>query len=163
MSSPPAVDVAPLLPAAQPIVSRAAEVYLAHSRPWFVGLIVHGSALKGGAIPGCSDIDLQLYLRADAFDEHGDLPLSVALAIHRELSGIDPAPFQYIQCYPLPASPIDVMPRFTAPVPGGYHVLAGRLPIPEATAAELVEDARMALSAAAGPRGAANHLLQHGG
>jgi hypothetical protein len=40
------VDVSGLTAEAQPIVRQVAEVYLKHTAPWFVGLIVHGSALK---------------------------------------------------------------------------------------------------------------------
>jgi len=56
------VNVPGLTPEAKPIVQEAAAVYLKHTDPWFVGLVVYGSAVKGGFIPGCSDIDLQLYL-----------------------------------------------------------------------------------------------------
>ena len=69
------IDVGVLVPEARHAAQRAAQVYLAHTRPWFVGLLVHGSALKGGVIPGCSDIDLQVYLENRAFDERGRLPL----------------------------------------------------------------------------------------
>jgi len=51
----------------RPIVQAAAAVYVKHTTPWLVGLIVHGSAVKGGYIPGCSDIDFQLYLDEAAF------------------------------------------------------------------------------------------------
>ncbi len=47
---------------ARVIVEAAAAIYLRHTQPWFIGLVVHGSALKGGFIPGCSDIDFQLFL-----------------------------------------------------------------------------------------------------
>ncbi len=57
-----AVDASGLAADAQPIVQRAAAVHLRHTVPWFVGLIAHGSAVRGGFIPGCSDSDLQLYL-----------------------------------------------------------------------------------------------------
>ncbi|HTK07018.1 MAG TPA: hypothetical protein VL485_07615 [Ktedonobacteraceae bacterium] len=58
-------DVSPLTPIAQPIVLQAAEIYYRHLSPWLIGLLVHGSAYKGGFIPGCSDIDLKLYLRQE--------------------------------------------------------------------------------------------------
>src|SRR4051812_40016926 len=97
------LDLTGLTPAARPIVEAAAAIYIRHTQPWFVGLIAHGSAVKGGFIPGCSDIDLQLYLEDAAFGEGGQLPIALGLAIHRHLSQIDPAPFQYIQCYALTA------------------------------------------------------------
>ncbi|MEO7003466.1 MAG: hypothetical protein ABI068_16690 [Ktedonobacterales bacterium] len=54
----PVIDVSRLMVEAQPIARAAAEVYLRHTTPWFVGLVAHGSALKGGFIAGCSDVDL---------------------------------------------------------------------------------------------------------
>ncbi|TYP70194.1 hypothetical protein [Paenibacillus methanolicus] len=63
----------------------------------FVGLIVQGSAVKGGVIAGSSDIDYVLYVEDEALREGGRLPLPVCLAIHGELSRIEPAPFRYIQ------------------------------------------------------------------
>lgn len=89
-------DVTGLQPEAQSIVQATSAIYYKHTSSWFIGLIAHGSAVKGGFIPGCSDIDLQLYLEDAAFSEHGILPLSTGMAIQRELSHIDPAPFQYI-------------------------------------------------------------------
>ena len=44
------MDVSRLVPEAQSIAAAAGEVYLRHTRPWFVGLIAHGSAVKGGFI-----------------------------------------------------------------------------------------------------------------
>ncbi len=139
------VDLSPLTPEARPIAGRAAAVYLRHAVPWFGGLLVHGSALKGGFIPGCSDIDFKLYLDAAAFDGGGQLPLRLCLAIHRDLSRIDPAPFRYIQCVALAAA--GAAPDFVGPVPGAYHLLAGRLPEPESTAQRLRDAARRALAA----------------
>lgn len=60
-------DVSALVPEARPIAHAAAGVYLRHAEPWFVGLLAHGSALKGGFIPDCSDIDFQLYLDPAVF------------------------------------------------------------------------------------------------
>ena len=60
-------DVSGLVPEARSIVQQVAGVYLRHTAPWFIGLIVHGSAVKGGVIPNCSDIDFQLYLDYPAF------------------------------------------------------------------------------------------------
>lgn len=91
-----AIDTAPVLPEARQIVHRAAEIDLRHTAPWFIGLMLHRSALKGGYIPGGSDVDLQLYLADAAFDPDGQLPLQVSTTIHRELLAIDLAPFSYI-------------------------------------------------------------------
>ena len=73
------VDVSGLTPEARPIVKEVAAVYLKHTTPWFIGLIVHGSAVKGGFIPGCSDIDFQLYLEDSAFSWHGQLPPRIGI------------------------------------------------------------------------------------
>lgn len=135
------MNLAPLVPEARPIVEKAAAVYIHHTRADFVGLIVHGSALKGGFIAGCSDIDMQLYVMPAAFVD-GHLPLELTVAIHRDLARIDLAPFRYIQCY---AFSTHMPAGWLGPVPGAYHVIAGRLPIPEASADELFESARSSL------------------
>lgn len=110
-----------LVPEAQRIAARAASVYLEHTAPWVVGLLAQGSAYKGGYIPGCSDIDFQLYLDPNAFTLEGTLPLHLLMAIHRDLALIDPSPFRYIQCYALPCA---TPPGQTPPVPGAYTLLA---------------------------------------
>lgn len=157
-----ALDVAPLTPEAQPIAAAAAEVYLRHTRPWFVGLLAHGSALKGGYIPGCSDLDLQLHLEPAAFSEDGALPFERCAAIQRELARIDPYPFAYIQCY---AHPCALPAGQVGPIPGAYALLAGRLPIPEATADELMVAARSALEQLwqhPAPNYLRHSMLEHG-
>ena len=132
------IDVAPLVPEARPPALAAARAYLRRTRPWFVGLLVHGSALKGGFVPGCSDIDFQLFLSDGAFEPDGPLRLEIALAIQQDLAKIDPSPFQYIQGYAVPhrLMPGDAM-GSVGPVPGTYHLLAGSLPVPEATAGQV--------------------------
>ncbi len=154
------MNVDPIMPEARPIVEKAASVYIHHTRQSFVGLIVHGSALKGGFIPGCSDIDMQLYVTPDAFVE-GHLPLELTVAIHRDLARIDLAPFRYLQCYAFSAH---LPAGWVGPIPGAYHVIAGRLPIPEATAAELLERAHRSLDAlqVLSPY-LWDNLLEHGG
>ncbi|HEX9038376.1 MAG TPA: hypothetical protein VF808_15445 [Ktedonobacterales bacterium] len=135
-------DVSALTPEAQPVALAAAAIYARHTRPWLIGLLAHGSALKGGYIPGCSDVDLQLYLRAEAFDDDSRLPLAVGLAIQRDLARIPLGPFNYIQCYALPPHP---RLGWVGPIPGAYHMILGRLPRPEATASDLRDAARRAL------------------
>lgn len=130
-------------PAAQQAVSEAAAVYLRHTGRWLVGMLVHGSAYKGGYIPGCSDIDFQLYLDPGAFTRDGVLPLDLLLAIHRDLATINPAPFRYIQCYALPCA---TPPGQVPPIPGAYTLIAGVLPVPEATSDELISSARLSLA-----------------
>lgn len=154
-------DTSRLVPAAQPIAARAAVVYLKHTRPWFVGLLAHGSAYKGGYIAGCSDIDFQLYLDPAAFTPDGALPLDLLEAIYRDMARIAPAPFRYVQCYALPcATPAGQVP----PIPGAYTMLAGRLPVAEATGEQLLASARAALTRLEPlTHSLASELLSHGG
>ncbi len=137
------LDLSHVMPAAKPVVEAAARVYLRHTKQWLLGVLIHGSALKGGFIPGCSDIDLQVYLRSEAFTIYGQLPLEICSAIQRDLARIDPYPFQYIQGYTL--SPI---PRseYVGPIPGAYHMLIGQLPVPEASEADLQGSVRKKLA-----------------
>jgi hypothetical protein len=158
-------DVSPLVPEARQTVRAAAQIYWQHTRPWFIGLLVHGSALKGGVIPGGSDIDLQLFLTEAAFDTTGDLPLRVSAALHRALAQIDPVPFQYIQCYALATPlPADASQEQFRPIPGAYQLLAGTLPVPEATPQQVREQASQFLATLRPDAFAiASRLLQHGG
>ena len=150
------------LPAeARPIVQAAAVVYVKHTTPWLIGLIVHGSGVKGGYIPGCSDIDFQLYLNEEVFTSSGQLRLALALEIHRDLSRIDPSPFRYLQCG---AWPHQLLKAQLGPIPGAYCLLAGRLPIAEATREQLQTSARQALSDLNSvPAFITSGLLDHGG
>ena len=132
-------DTSGLVPEARVIVEVAAASYLRHTQPWFIGLVVHGSALKGGFIPGCSDIDFQVFLDDHALGGLGELPFATCLAIQRDLALIDPAPFLYIQGKAFSS----VLPSdHTGPVPGAYLLLAGKLPVAEATKEQLRESAR---------------------
>lgn len=150
-------DVWALRPEAQRVALQAANVYLEYTRPWMIGLLAHGSALKGDFIPGCSDVDLQLYLRDDAFDADGRMPFDLSFWIQRSLSVIDLGPFAYIQCYALPVTPRE---GWIGPIPGAYHMIFGRLPRPEATADGLRESAINALSTMRPvPNDIANSLL----
>ncbi len=155
------MNLEPIVPEARPVVEKAAAVYIHHTRQDFVGLIVHGSALKGGFIAGCSDVDLQLYVMPNALDAAGHLPFELTVAIHRDLARIDPAPFRYIQCYAFSTRMRD---GWVGPVPGAYHVVAGRLPIPEATGEQLGQGARASLAALNPvPSYLTDGLLDHGG
>jgi hypothetical protein len=44
-------DISPVVPEARAIVQKAAEIYWRHTKPYFVGLLIHGSALKGDLFP----------------------------------------------------------------------------------------------------------------
>lgn len=156
------LNLSGVTPEARPIMAAAADIYLRHTRQWLVGLVAHGSAIKGGFIPGCSDVDLQLYLDDAAFAEDGHLPIGLCLAIQRDLAPINPAPFAYIQCYALPCR---VPAGQVGPVPGAYAVLTGQIPVPEATASDLVRQARDTLTTTkvdATLRDLITALLQHG-
>jgi hypothetical protein len=135
-------DVSGLVPEARPIAQQVATVYLRHTAPWFIGLLAHGSAVKGGVIPNCSDIDFQLYLHESAYTARGEIPLELGFAIRRDLEGIDLRPFRYVQCY---VRTVQYNPDMVGPIPGAYHLVAGTLPVPEATAGDLRRSARQAL------------------
>lgn len=137
------LDLSRVVSTAKPVVEAAARVYQCHTEPWLLGLLIHGSALKGDFIPGCSDIDLQVYLRSEAFTFYGQLPLEICSAIQRDLARIDPHPFQYIQGYTLSPEP---HPEYVGPIPGAYHLLTGQLPVPEASDADLQQSARKKLA-----------------
>lgn len=155
-----AIDLSAAQPEARAIVARAANVYIAHTRRWFVALLLHGSAFKGGIIPGCSDIDFQLYMRDDALNADGTLPLELAMALHRDLAGIDPAPFNYLQCF---ARGSVLPPGLVGPIPGAYALLGGALPVAEATSEQLLSSARAALGRLrVPPEKLAASLLDHG-
>lgn len=139
----PVVDLSGLTAEAKPIVRQVAHVYLKHTAPWFIGLLVHGSAVKGGIIPNCSDIDFQLYLDRSAFTWYGQLPLELGFAVRRDLEGICLSPFRYVQCYARAGEPEE---NWVGPIPGAYHLVAGRLPVKEATAEDLCASARVALA-----------------
>ena len=159
------IDVSSLVPEARGPALEAAQAYVRHTRPWFVGMLAHGSALKGGFIPGCSDIDIHIYLREAAFEADGQLPLKLCMAVHRDLSKISPAPFSYIQCYALPErldAPGHRWPL--GPMPGAYHMLAGELLVPEAAPEQVLARARDVLAdLKPDPFGVASDLLGHGG
>ncbi|PEA55475.1 hypothetical protein CON64_08820 [Bacillus pseudomycoides] len=144
---------------AKKIVKQVADVYQRHTGEDFIGLLVHGSAVKGGIIPGSSDIDFYLYLKEAAFERQGVLPLNLYVNIHRDLSKIDIKSFRYIQCEAL----TDQLPEeFVGPIPGAYQIVAGRLPIEEATNEQLKESAIKALHNITAVPKYFSTLLDHG-
>ncbi len=146
---------------AKPIIERAAAVYYKHTKDWIKSIILHGSALKGGFIPGCSDIDLKVVLDDSAFDEHSRLPLEKYFCIHLDLSKIDPSPFRYIQCDMIGSKLPD---GYVGPVRGAYRIIWGDHLIPEATEDQLVISAANSLNHLDPvPKFAYESLLDHGG
>ncbi len=154
------LNVSGLIPEARPVAQEVAAVYLKHTAPWFIGLIAHGSAVKGGVIPSCSDIDFHLYLEDAAFTWHGQPSLQMGFAIRRDLEKINPAPFRYVQCYARPGRSTE---DWIGPIPGAYQLIAGKLPMPEATADQLRAAARKGLTELKAPTYIMGSLLGRGG
>ncbi|MEZ4617913.1 MAG: hypothetical protein R2867_20720 [Caldilineaceae bacterium] len=94
-------------------------------------------------IPGASDLDFHRDLEEAAFTAIDVLRPDIALAIQADLAHINPAPFRYIdggaETGRLPEGHI-------GPIPGAYHLMAGRLRGAEATAAEMQAHARWSLA-----------------
>lgn len=92
------------------------------------GIVLHGSALKGGRIPGFSDVDFMVFLTSDCFTEQGVLPDELVFAIQerigplrcQEIGILDPQAYFY-DARRLPS-------WWTGPVPGAHRVLWGKLP-----------------------------------
>ena len=93
------LNLSPLTPEARPIVEAAAAIYLRHLQPRFVGLVVHGSALKGGFFPGCSDIDLLLFLDQQAFASPFEIWRLPKLPATSPVRGVIRAFFQAARTY----------------------------------------------------------------
>jgi hypothetical protein len=125
----------------QRINQAVREIILRNIDSHFRGLIVQGSAVKGGVIPGSSDIDYVLYVDDAGLNERGTLSAAACIKIHRELSHIDVTPFRYIQ-FSVIAPKIN---RILPPIPGTYRLLAGHLLEPEATNEQIIMDAVSAL------------------
>ncbi|HEY7850952.1 MAG TPA: hypothetical protein VIC27_12855, partial [Ktedonobacterales bacterium] len=104
-----------------------------------MAVVAHGSAVKGGYIPGCSDVDLRLSVAPRLMSDAGAIPLARAAAIYRDLMAIPLAPFRYLQTY---AHPKRLGPDF---IPGAYWVVYGDRGVPLATAASLLASAHEAL------------------
>jgi hypothetical protein len=157
-------DVSRLIPEARDVAQAVAAIYWKHTQPWFIGLACFGSAVRGDVIPGVSDIDFHLYLQPSAFiaadGNENILPLEVGIAIHRDLAQVNPAPFGYIdggvETNHLPEGHM-------GPIPGNYHLLAGILPYPEATNAQVKEVAQQELNRLKPlPSFVSDALLQYG-
>ena len=136
------IDVTGIQPTARSIVEEIANVFIDHLGASLVTLVGHGSAVKGGIIPGSSDVDAIAFVRPDPLTAHGELPLELAVALHRDLAQIDPAPFRYLQAYIQPAGTM----HGAGFIPGTFHIVTGAPEVPVATGDELLAAARRALA-----------------
>lgn len=155
------VDVTGVQPSARRIIQRIARAYVDHLGDGLVTLVAHGSAVKGGIIPGSSDVDIVPFVRPERLTPHGELPLNIAIDLHRDLARIDPAPFRYLQTYVRPTGTM-LGPGF---IPGTFHIVTGVPEVPTATGEELLAAARMALAELdpdAARAGISHALLNHG-
>ena len=100
------------------------------------GIVLHGSAVKGGGIPGFSDIDFMLFLSPDCFDDQAALPDELAFAIQERIGPLPwrEAGFLYPQAYFHDAHRLPYW--WTGPIPGAHRVLWGRVPPEAAPTAE---------------------------
>lgn len=90
-------------------------------------VVSHGSAVKGGLIPGFSDMDFMVFLAPDRFGPYG-LRVDDAMAMQEGIDGLgaERAGFDYVDAHFYDAgSPPD---WWTGPVPGAYRLLHGGLP-----------------------------------
>lgn len=122
---------------AQRINLAVRDIVLKHVKSSFRGLIVQGSAIKGGVVPCSSDIDYVLYVDDTGLNELGTIPAEICISLHKALSDIDVHPFRYIQFSVI--SPKTN--KFLPPIPGSYQLLAGQLLELEATNDQILQDA----------------------
>ena len=92
------------------------------------GVVLHGSAVKGGGIAGFSDVDFMVFLSPDCFGEHGNLSDESTFAVQERIGPLPwrEAGFLYPQAYFYDAQRLPSW--WTGPVPGSYRVLWGELP-----------------------------------
>ena len=90
-----------------------------------VSIITKGSSVKGGFIPGLSDVDLHVYLKDDVFIYSDFLKLEFGLRMQKKMH-------ELIQKYDLGGGPIQVIlinvskpPDWSGPLPCTYIVLYG--------------------------------------
>lgn len=91
-----------------------------------IAIITKGSTVKGGFIPGLSDVDLHVYLKDDAFEFSDFLKLELGLKLQEKMG-------QLIKKYDLGGSPIQLillnvsLPKdnWTGGIPGTFILLYG--------------------------------------
>jgi hypothetical protein len=114
----------------EPLLDRFVRACLEVFDPERVQAIVaHGSAIKGGAIRGYSDVDFMVFLTPDCFGERGELRDDDAFAVQERIGGIawEEAGFLHGQAYFYDARRLPDW--WTGPAPGSYRELHGRLPL----------------------------------
>jgi hypothetical protein len=161
MEGPDVRGVTGIQPMAQEIVRAMGRVYVMHLGSALSTLVAHGSAVRGGVIPGSSDVDIAAFVDPAILDARDELPLEQALRLHEDLARIDPAPFRYLQGHIYPAGqgpPVGF-------IPGTFHVVWGQPGVPRADQRQVVDAARRALGGLdpdAIRSGISNALLDHG-
>ena len=102
---------------------------------------------------------LLVFLDKQAFCDPHRVACPALFCLHRDLSQLDPTPFRLVQCRAFATLPEG----HTGLVPGAYHLLAGRMPVAEATREELVLSARQAFQQLIPvPPKLVGSLLEHG-
>lgn len=123
--------------ATQRINLAVRDIVLKHINSTFRGLIVQGSAFKGGVVPGSSDIDYVLYVDDTGLNEFETIPAETCISLHKALCEIDVHPFRYIQFSVITPKTN----KFLPPIPGSYQLLSGQLLELEATNDQIFQDA----------------------
>jgi len=106
---------------------RIVQAYAGIFGPQLRAVVAHGSAVKGGLIPGWSDFDISVFLSPDAFGPVG-LPCDKALAAQAAVDsfGVIEAGYSYYQAFFYNA---DALPDgWVGYFPGAYRLLHGELP-----------------------------------
>jgi hypothetical protein len=148
-------------PEAREIVAQLASLCKRQFGPDLRTLLIHGSAAKGGIIPGSSDLDFVMIVEPGLLTPVGELPFERAVEFHAELARIEPAPFLYLQGNVYAHR----SPKGIGFIPGTYHVVAGNHDVPLATSETLIESAQAALARFDPDRyrdDRSNALLNHG-
>ncbi len=157
----PAASLPDVQPEARELVSRLTDLCQRQFSSGLRTLVIHGSAAKGGVIPGSSDLDFVMIVEPRLLTAGGELPFERVVEFHAGLARIDPEPFLYLQGNIYPHG----SPKGIGFIPGTYHVALGDRDVPLATSESLVESAHSAL-ARFDPDGyrndRSNALLNHG-
>jgi hypothetical protein len=154
-------DVSRIQPLAKEIVRQLAWAWRRHLGSHLVTLVAYGSAVKGGAIEGSSDVDVAAFVTPELLTSGGELPLDLTLALHHDLAKIDPLPFRYLQGHVYP----DGVRAGSGFIPGTFQVVLGSPEVQLASGEELLKAAESALGtfdASAIRDRLSNALLDHG-